>query len=214
MTEQAYKSRHATTALEVLDRAPTLDDLAETARREHRLAVQASVSMVEHAIRAGDALIAAKERVPKGQWGAWLEENFRASRETANGYARVALYQDRVRADLQNPTLRDALRYVRGLTRSDWVPYATRQRLERTAKRRAARRREATQALRRRERDAAMRRVGGSAADAYSMIRRTAQALDRASRDASTPEIRAALSGALTKLHAAEDEIVRALGVE
>jgi hypothetical protein len=58
-----------------------------------------------------------------------------------------------------------------------------------------------------------VRKVGGSVAESYSLIRKTLQALDRAHGDATDREMRAALSAATAKLHSAEDEIVRALGV-
>ncbi len=81
------------------------------------------------------------------------------------------------------------------------------------ARRRRARAKRDSEIERRQARDAAMKKVGGSVADAYSMIRRTAQAVDRAHKDATDREVGAALSAALSKLHHAEDEIVRALGV-
>lgn len=63
------------------------------------------------------------------------------------------------------------------------------------------------------EREATMRKVGGSVAESYSMIRKTLGVFDRAHSEAEDREIRAALSSAMAKLHAAEDEIVKALGI-
>lgn len=76
-----------------------------------------------------------------------------------------------------------------------------------------AHRREVARALRRQERDRAAAKMGGSVAEAYSMVRKTAQAVDRACEASEDREVRAALNTALTKLHAAEDAIVRALGI-
>jgi len=45
------------------------------------------------------------------------------------------------------------------------------------------------------------------------MIRKTAQVVDRAHGKVTNREVRAALSASLAKLHSAEDEIVRALGI-
>jgi transposase len=77
----------------------TLGELATEANREHELALEAGASMVEHAIRCGDALRRAKDACPGGNWKAWLDENFRASQVSASIYMRLAFYQDRVRAD-------------------------------------------------------------------------------------------------------------------
>jgi hypothetical protein len=82
----------------------------------------------------------------------------------------------------------------------------------------AARRRAASAALReqrrRRQRDEAARRAGGSIAESYSLIRRLTQQLDTAISEAGDGEARQALNGALRRMHEAEDEVVRALGVE
>jgi transposase len=77
-----------------------------------------------------------------------------------------------------------------------------------------ARRRAEIEAQRRTVRDKAMRKVGGAVAESYALMRRTLQALDRAHSEASDREVRAALNAAIAKLHNAEDEIVRALGVQ
>jgi len=61
---------------------------------------------------------------------------------------------------------------------------------------------------------AKVKAIGGSVSDAYSSIRKSAQSVDRAYVDASDTEVRSSLSSALSLIHAAEDEIVRALGVE
>lgn len=70
--------------------AGNLSDLAETAVREHGLALQAGESMLLHAVRAGEALLEARNQVADGEWGKWLEGNFPASDRTAKQYMRIA----------------------------------------------------------------------------------------------------------------------------
>ena len=49
---------------------------------------------IEHAIRAGEALIQAKQLVEHGQWLPWLRDNCKMSERTAQNYMRVARNQD------------------------------------------------------------------------------------------------------------------------
>lgn len=94
---------------------PTLGELADIANSEHALVIEAGVSMVEHAIRAGEALSKAKRLCPTGEWKRWCEANFVATYGTAHGYVRVFDHKDKIRAELVEPTLGEALRHVRGL---------------------------------------------------------------------------------------------------
>jgi hypothetical protein len=64
--------------------------LAEEIREEHGKALTAARTAVDHAVRCGQLLAEAKENVPHGEWGGWLDENFPASRRTAQGYMRLA----------------------------------------------------------------------------------------------------------------------------
>lgn len=75
----------------------TLDVLAATANREHRLVVQSGHAIVEHAILAGEALLEAKVLVGRGGWTRWLAEAFEQSPKTANDYMRIARYKEFVR---------------------------------------------------------------------------------------------------------------------
>jgi len=70
----------------------TLDELAGIANEEHRLARQSFGSMLEHAIRAGEALVEARGKVDRGEWLAWLAGNFEGSPAGGgcDGGARVA----------------------------------------------------------------------------------------------------------------------------
>lgn len=77
----------------------SLRELADEANREHALVLEAGASMLEHAIRAGAALNAAKERVADGEWVQWLADNFAdRSPASANSYMRLSRYEHEVRA--------------------------------------------------------------------------------------------------------------------
>jgi hypothetical protein len=203
-------------ALAVIAQAPDtqLDELAVTVNREHALALQSGVAMVRHAILAGEALAAAKEMCAPGTWGAWLDANFPAERSTATTYMRIAKYKEHVLRDLESPTLKDAIQYLRGLPRNEWLDHETRQRMADQTRRKAARRKEAANALQQRQREMGAKRIGGSVADGYSLVRRAVQAVDRAHSESRDREVRAALSHAIGRLHEAEDQIVRAMGLE
>jgi ribonucleotide monophosphatase NagD (HAD superfamily) len=72
-------------------------------------------SMVEHAFLAGEALIEAKAKLKKkegyGNWIEWLDENFEASRRTAQNYMNLASKTQRV-AFLGDVSLRKALEAI------------------------------------------------------------------------------------------------------
>jgi hypothetical protein len=92
----------------------SLDALVETVNREHRLAVQAGMSMVGHAMAAGDALLAAKRLMPHGQWGPWLVERFPDKHpKTLRFYMRLAKYRDQVEA-ANPPTIAAAHQLLAG----------------------------------------------------------------------------------------------------
>lgn len=81
---------------EVWQTPETLEDLAITANEEHDACIGAAGNAVEHAIKAGHALIKAKEQVPYGKWGDWLETNCRFSQPTASRYVKIASNYSRV----------------------------------------------------------------------------------------------------------------------
>lgn len=105
------------TALAAVERTPTLADLADTANREHEAARAAGMSMLEHAIRAGEALTAAREQCGEGNWRQWLAENFDATPFTASTYIRIAHQRDALE-DAGRTSVGAALAYLReqGLT--------------------------------------------------------------------------------------------------
>lgn len=83
-----------------------LVELAGEIRDAHAEVEHHGRATVAAAIRAGEALAAAKAQLPHGQWLPWLAENFPASDRTARGYMSLAANRQRV-ADL--PTVREAL---------------------------------------------------------------------------------------------------------
>jgi hypothetical protein len=71
--------------------APTgLTDLATKIKAAHSEVVGAMRNTVRKAIAAGDLLIAAKDRMPYGDWEAWLEGQCALPKRTAQLYMRLA----------------------------------------------------------------------------------------------------------------------------
>lgn len=99
-------------ATDIID-SPSPLDLVIVANEEHRLARLSGESMVEHAIRAGEALISAKAQLEHGQWLPWLAANFDGSEATAQRYMQMAANPARVR-DLEEPSIRKALDAIAG----------------------------------------------------------------------------------------------------
>lgn len=85
---------------------------------------------------------------------------------------------------------------------------------QRALQRQRQRSRAAKKALQCQEREQAIARAGGAVADGYLLMRRAAQTLDRALSQARDPQMRGALSRALTRLHSAEDAMLEAIGSE
>lgn len=67
-----------------------LTELAAAANESHLRCEEAARTTLEHAMRAGEALTAAKELVPHGGWRDWLSENVRFSQRTAQLYMKVS----------------------------------------------------------------------------------------------------------------------------
>jgi hypothetical protein len=70
--------------------APVAATLADAIRTELAAAKDAAASAVDHACRAGELLIQAKESCSHGEWGAWLHENTEISERTARVYMQLA----------------------------------------------------------------------------------------------------------------------------
>ncbi len=104
-----------------LEEQRSIDVLATRINEEHRACERAVVSAVEHAIRAGEMLLEAKERAGHGNWGDWLRQHFEGSERHAQRYMHIARRKDEL-----NPTrvsdlsIRGALRELSpGSTESD-----------------------------------------------------------------------------------------------
>jgi Protein of unknown function (DUF3102)/DNA methylase len=89
----------------------TLFDLAMIANEEHALAQQAFASTLEHAWRAGDALIEAKRQQRHGEWLPWLAANFDGSDRTARVYMQIAANWQ-TSADLDESSILRALKAI------------------------------------------------------------------------------------------------------
>jgi hypothetical protein len=78
------------------DLPTTLDELAAVAVTEHEAFERETASALAHAIRAGEALIAAKAQLNHGEWLPWIAESFPASERTARRYMTLAANRTRV----------------------------------------------------------------------------------------------------------------------
>jgi predicted transcriptional regulator len=110
------------TALARPDTAPSLEDLVATVNREHALVGQSARAVLDHAMAAGDALLAIKERhIGHGEWRTWVEANVDVHWTTANDYMRVAYFRERLE-ELGATQLKEALTLLLGLRRGDSPP--------------------------------------------------------------------------------------------
>jgi hypothetical protein len=76
--------------------------LAEEINAEHRAFVGTFRKTVEHGIRAGELLAAAKAECTHGTWLPWLEENFEGAPRTAQEYMRLSNHRDEIRANTRD----------------------------------------------------------------------------------------------------------------
>jgi transposase len=73
---------------------PTLDELTATVLREHGACKAAAQTTIEHAVRAGEALLQIREQLVGTEgWMRWLADNPAMHRTTAYQYMRLASYQ-------------------------------------------------------------------------------------------------------------------------
>lgn len=79
-----------TVSSDVIPAPAQLTTLADAIRTELADAKAAAASAVEHACRAGELVIQAKEACPHGEWGKWLRENAEVSERTARAYMQLA----------------------------------------------------------------------------------------------------------------------------
>jgi hypothetical protein len=83
--------------------------LAAEIMREHAEVRRAAQMSVEHAIKAGEALIEAKGQLKHGKWLPWLRDNCEMSARTAQLYMQLAKHKDQIRNSVADLGLRDAL---------------------------------------------------------------------------------------------------------
>jgi hypothetical protein len=94
---------------------PDLAALAAVICREHADVTLAAANLIEHALRAGDALIAAKAAVGHGRWLPWLKEECDLSEDRAERYMRIARGRATLEADsarVRNLSLAGALKLL------------------------------------------------------------------------------------------------------
>lgn len=72
---------------------------------EHNAATIAAAKAVDHAMRAGDLLLQAKEALPHGAFTQWLDEHFHGSSRTARAYMQLARQRDVIEAKRQNSAI-------------------------------------------------------------------------------------------------------------
>ena len=102
-----------------LVRSNSLNDLAARIRTEHEAVSSFARQTLQHAINAGELLLAAKSLVDHGDWGDWLHDNCAVSQRTAQSYMRLAHNRAAIEANAQAtaylPTIEEALQ---GLAKS------------------------------------------------------------------------------------------------
>lgn len=104
-------SEHATHTTTVMR---SIDELKRIAQAQDALALAAGARAVEHALRAGDALIEIRERLGHGAWHRWLEDNWGRSLNRAQAYMRLARFRPIIEAEKPN-TITGATRLLVGM---------------------------------------------------------------------------------------------------
>lgn len=94
-----------------------------------------------------------------------------------------------------------------------WCDADYRRRRQAEANRQKARQRDEAARRKQQARDRAVARTKGPGSEAYSLLRRAAQMLERAAVEAEDREVRAAFTAAQAQIYKAEDRIMRGLGV-
>jgi len=88
------------------------ETLIEVANESSELAETCLREAVQHALRAGRALVAAKAQLPHGKWMAWLRTNFNRDIGTAARYMRLADNWHSAANIQQSESIRQALRLI------------------------------------------------------------------------------------------------------
>ena len=101
-------------------REMTIDQLVEIVNAEvlaideqEMVITSAHRSIIPHAIRIGEALIAARDQMDRGSFGSWLRSNFSFSRSSATRYMRMARGLDELQgAGLIDGKVRDVIEFL------------------------------------------------------------------------------------------------------
>lgn len=92
-----------------------LKQLASDINADHTAAAGLMGKVLDHARRAGDSLIKAKDSMPYGRFGAWIKEHCRFSERTARNYMLIArnwlVIEERQRA-AEVDSVREAVRIL------------------------------------------------------------------------------------------------------
>jgi hypothetical protein len=78
-----------------------LEELADQIRERHKVVRAALANALAAALDAGDALIEAQTRVPKGKWQQWLQKNCFLGLSTAKLYMRFARGRGRIEHEIE-----------------------------------------------------------------------------------------------------------------
>lgn len=111
MTNDDFEGQHSNPLL-FEESSMNLLDISQEINAEHEKAYEKARDALQHARRAGELLLEAKQQVGHGGWGAWLRAHCSFSERSAQGYIRLATNWDSLPksatavADL---SLRDAL---------------------------------------------------------------------------------------------------------
>jgi hypothetical protein len=108
------------TRQEIIPRgAGELLDLRTGINDAHAEAERAFLAGMQHVFRAGELLLAAKVKIPHGEWEAWLAANIHASARTCRGYMQLAALGAEERRRVADLPLREALRTIAKERRGD-----------------------------------------------------------------------------------------------
>lgn len=90
-----------------------LESIAAEINREHQLCYSVFRTSLEHAMRAGELLVQAKEQVSHGQWLPWVEANCEFARNTATGYMQLHSYRELLNdRPVDHLGVREAIAYI------------------------------------------------------------------------------------------------------
>jgi predicted transcriptional regulator len=90
-----------------------LTELVNAINKEHQLAYQASLDVLDHAIRCGEWLIEARRLVPEGSWIKWINSNLTIHGSAAARYVRIATYREQLLSAEKRPlSINAAVNYL------------------------------------------------------------------------------------------------------